>query len=173
MVPSQRIKTFTLTAGTMGLVSGFYDGIKISSLRFLVENSHRLPRTVGAWYLYHKKKNYVMVLGGSRAACILALKFLGMVGTFFTLECIIDRYVRKNTIDFANTTAAAGIISATYAAYTHASRAAIFQTIKRGSLFGLSLGFTQDMLILARGGNVWYLNMLGIRIPREENTKLQ
>ena len=64
MYPSERLEAFTLTAGIIGGFAGFFDGVKRASLRYLTENSHRMPKTVGGWYFYHKKKNYVMIIDG-------------------------------------------------------------------------------------------------------------
>lgn len=168
LYPFERLQALSITSGVIGGFSGVYDGIKSSSLKYLTENGHRLPKTVGGWYFYHKKKNYVMILAGARNGVRQGLKYSVAVGGFFGLEWLIDTYVRGNTIDFLNTTAAATLFSGFYSAYNRLSRVQSIGYIKKGGALGLSLGITQDLLIFSRGGNVWYLEKLGIRIPREE-----
>lgn len=154
-----------LLAGLVGGASGFYEGTKLSSLRYLTENGHRLPTTVGGWYFYHKKKNYVMLLSGIKTGVKHSLRYSLAVSSFFGLEWAIDTYVR-NTIDMANTTAAALISAYGYAKVNRLSSIQTRKYMARGFLLGLSLGFTQDMLIFARGGHVWYLDKLGIKNPQ-------
>lgn len=163
--PKERIEALAGTAGVVGALSGFYDGVQLSSLRYLVENGHRLPKTVGAWYFYHKKKNYVMMIGGVRAAVIQGVKYSSAVGSVFALEAMIDHYVRNDAIDFVNTTAASMIVAASYAACNRMTYPLTKRLVLRGMGFGLSLGITQDLLIFARGGHVWYLNKIGIKNP--------
>lgn len=166
LFPFERLQALSMTSGVIGGFSGVYDGIKSSSLRYLTENGHRLPKTVGGWYFYHKKKNYVMIIAGAKNGVRQGLKYSVAVGGFFGLEWLIDTYVR-GTIDFMNTTAAATIFSGFYSAYNKLSRVQSIGYIKKGGALGLSLGITQDLLIFARGGRVWYLDKLGIRIPKE------
>lgn len=167
LAPYQRLGAVASVGGIIGAFSGFYEGIKLGSLRYLTENGHRLPRTVGGWYFYHKKKNYVMIVGGCKAAVIQSIKFSGAVTGLFAIEAAID-YVR-NQIDFANTTVAAAITAGTYAWYNKLTRVQSANYIKKGGLLGLSLGVTQDLIIWRRGGHIWYMDKLGIVNPQHVN----
>lgn len=158
LTPIDRLKTVAGIAGTVGAVSGLYEGVKMLSLRFLTENAHRLPTTVGGWYFYHKKKNYVMITAGSKRGLLLGCKYAGSVGTFFGLEAGLD-YVR-GTRDFLNTTAAAVTLAWTYARFKKLSGSQRANLTKRGGLLGLGLGLAQDAMITARGGSVWYADRL-------------
>ena len=162
--PRTRLEAFAATAGVIGAGAGFYERVKMLSLRYLTENAHRLPTTVGGWYFYHKKKNYVMITLGVKQACRTGIKYGAGVGGFFGLEAAID-YAR-GSIDFLNTAAAATIYLGLYGAYHRLSRVQIRNYVVRGGVLGLSLGLAQDMLIYARGGDVWYMQKLGIKRPQ-------
>ncbi|KAI5123433.1 hypothetical protein M0805_006138 [Coniferiporia weirii] len=62
-----------------GLSLGLMRGARAEGWRFLAENAHRAPTTVGGWYLYKKTKNYWMMWGGLKAGGWDALR-LGSVG---------------------------------------------------------------------------------------------
>ncbi|KFZ15078.1 hypothetical protein V501_02886, partial [Pseudogymnoascus sp. VKM F-4519 (FW-2642)] len=62
--PSQRLLLGTSTAFLVGLTLGGSHGFGLAGLRFRAENAHRLPKEPTGWYLYHKSKNYKMMLEG-------------------------------------------------------------------------------------------------------------
>ncbi|ODV79423.1 uncharacterized protein CANTADRAFT_52307 [Suhomyces tanzawaensis NRRL Y-17324] len=160
LYPYERLEALSITSGIVGGLAGFYDGLKSSSLRYLTENGHRLPQTVGGWYFYHKKKNYVMIVTGGKTAVHQGLKYSMSVGGFFGLEYLIDTYVRGGTKDFMNTTVAAGLFAGAYGKYYHLSRIQVRNYVRNGTMLGLMLGLAQDMLIYRRGGSVWYVDKM-------------
>lgn len=164
MKPETRLEAFSLTAGVIGAMTGFYEGVKTSSLRFLTENGHRLPQNVGGWYFYHKKKNYVMIILGVKLALKQGTKYSLAVGTFFGLEATLDR--ARGTIDCLNTLAAAAICLVGYGMFHHMKGSQIRKFTIRGGVMGLCLGLAQDFLIYARGGDVWYLDKMGVKHPQ-------
>lgn len=168
MFPRERMKAFAAVGGVIGGLSGFYSGIKQASLRYLTENGHRLPRTVGGWYFYHKKKNYVMIIQGFKQGVRLGTKYTGGVLAFFGTELLIDKYLRNGTIDFLNTTLAGMVWAGFYGKWRQLSRVQIVNQIKRGGMLGLSIGVAQDLMIWTRGGRIWYIDRLGIKNPRFE-----
>lgn len=168
MVPSDRLKAVAAVGGLVGGFAGVYEGVKLSSLRYLTENGHRLPRTVGGWYFYHKKKNYVMIINGCREGLKQGTKYSLAVAGFFGLEHLLDHYVRNDTIDFASTTVSGMAVAALFASYNRLSRVQTVNYIQKGAGLGLSLGVAQDMMIWARGGRVWYLEKLGVANTRFE-----
>lgn len=158
-LPTQeRLTAVALASGIVGAGVGFFEGIKISSLRFLTENGHRLPTTVGGWYFYHKKKNYVMILSGAREATKIGLRYSAGVSSFFGLEAGID-YAR-GTKDFLSSAAAATIVAWTYGAWKHMSPVQRMSYVKKGGIMGLGIGIVQDVMIRYRGGHVWYMHLL-------------
>lgn len=74
-----------------GLFLGMAKGAQDSGFRFQAENAHRLPITQTGWYLYHKSKNYNMMLGGIVEGMKQGIKFSLWTGCFFVLEEGIDR----------------------------------------------------------------------------------
>lgn len=153
----ERLTAVAAASGIVGAGAGFYEGIKLSSLRFLTENGHRLPRTVGGWYFYHKKKNYVMIIGGTKQALKTGIKYSAGVSSFFSLEAALDYC--KGTRDFLSSTAAALAVSWTYGAYKQMTPVQRMKYVKRGGLMGLGIGIIQDAMIQSRGGHVWYLHL--------------
>lgn len=151
-----RLSVVAMIGGTIGATLGLYEGIKLSSLRFLAENAHRLPRTVGGWYFYHKRKNYVMISNGCRQAAKTGFKFSAFLLTFFALEAGLD-WVRETT-DFANTTLSGGLLSYGYGTYKRMGSVLKRKLVKRGTSMSLALGLVEDFLIYQRGGDLWYFN---------------
>lgn len=170
LFPKERLEAVSMVSGFVGVGTGFYEGIKHSSLRYLTENGHRLPRTVGGWYFYHKKKNYVMILQGCKDGLKQGTKFSIGVTTFFGIELLIDKYLRNNTIDFLNTTGAGMLMAGIYGSWNRLSRVQTIGYIRKGGLLGLSMGFAQDLMIWTRGGRIWYIDKLGIKNPRIQNS---
>ncbi|KAK6199194.1 uncharacterized protein RJT21DRAFT_121491 [Scheffersomyces amazonensis] len=172
LFPYERLESFAITAGLIGGFTGFYEGTKLASIRYLTENGHRLPRTVGGWYFYHKKKNYVMIVNGVQTGLRHGFKYTFMVGGFFGLEYLIDKYIRHDTIDLFNTMTASTIFAGIYGIYNNLSAVQVKKYMFKGSAMGLSLGITQDLLIFTRGGNVWYLDKLGIKNPKHNDKSI-
>lgn len=167
LFPAERIKSVSILAGGVGFFSGFYEGIKLSSLRYLTENSHRLPKNVGGWYFYHKKKNYIMLTNGFKTGFKHSLKYSFLVSLFFGSEALIDRI--RGEIDLFNTILNSTFFFTAYGVYNKLSKVQTITYGRRGLLFGMSLGLCQDLMIWTRGGNVWYLEKLGIHNPRLGN----
>lgn len=152
--PYDRIMIASSIGLLIGAGLGFYEGIKLSSLRYMTENAHRLPTTVGGWYFYHKKKNYVMIISGCKDAARLGTKYSLGVSGFFALEAGID-YVR-NTRDFLNTMITGAITAFAHGSIRHMSRVQKLTHVKKGAFLGLMLGLGQDAMIFSRGGDLWY-----------------
>lgn len=91
-----------------GAITGATNGSQEAGLRFRAENSHRLPKSEQGWYLYHKTKNYQMMLHGIKGAVRTGSKLSFMVGGFFITEEVVDRLRERQ--DFLSTTiAGAGV----------------------------------------------------------------
>jgi len=67
----------------IGAVAGSIRGARETSLRYLAENAHHMPRTREGWYFYWKTKNYRVALGalkeGGKGGCKLGGIGLGWV----------------------------------------------------------------------------------------------
>lgn len=152
--PKDRLYVVATVGGTIGAAQGLYEGIKTSSLRYLAENAHRLPKTVGGWYFYHKKKNYVMIFRGCREAMLTGVKYSAIVTSFFGLEAALD-YVR-GTNDFINTTVSGTALTYAYGSYKQMSTILKLKLLKTGTALSLGLGLIEDYLMYRRGGQKWY-----------------
>ena len=106
------------SAALLGFLGGFGLGAshsgKMASMRFRAENSHRFPTSQTGWYLYHKSKNYHVMLDGIKVGLKLGTKISLWAGGFFVIEEIIDQL--RGTKDFVSTAVAglstAGVFSA-------------------------------------------------------------
>ena len=87
-----------------GAALGVSHGGKTAGMRFRAENSHRFPTTSTGWYLYHKSKNYHMMLGGIKEGLKMGSKVGFWVGTFFIVEEAVDEW--RGTKDFLSTVVA-------------------------------------------------------------------
>ena len=88
-----------------GMALGLSHGSQSAGLRFRAENAHRLPQTPTGWYLYHKSKNYHMMLGGVKEGFKMGGKVSLWAGGFFTVEEAVDR-LRGGRRDFFSTVVA-------------------------------------------------------------------
>lgn len=88
----------------VGASSGATHGSQEAGLRFRAENSHRLPKSDKGWYLYHKSKNYQMMLHGIKGAFRTGARLSFFVGGFFAAEEVLDRC--RGRQDFLSTTIA-------------------------------------------------------------------
>ena len=96
-----RLPIAAATGFFAGAFLGISHGAQTASLRFRAENSHRFPTTSAGWYLYHKSKNYHMLLGGIKDGLKMGTKISFWVGGFFTVEHAIDRF--RGRRDFLST----------------------------------------------------------------------
>lgn len=104
-----RFPAATLGAFLTGATLGLSHGSKMAGLRFRAENSHRFPTTAPGWYLYHKSKNYHMMLGGIKEGLKMGTKISLWTGSFFFVEEAVDRLRGKK--DFLSTVVAGLTIS--------------------------------------------------------------
>lgn len=73
-----------------GTLLGVSHGSRMSGMRFRAENSHRLPTTSTGWYLYHKTKNYHVLLGGIKEGLRMGFRTSFWTGGFFIIESAVD-----------------------------------------------------------------------------------
>ncbi len=159
-----------------GLSLGLSHGGKRSGLRFRAENSHRFPSTPTGWYLYHKSKNYHMMLGGIGEGLKMGSKIAFWAGGFFLVEEAVDRL--RGTKDFISTVVAGLSISGGFSAWStniidlivsHLDPLAdtfvdkfplptAGRTIAAGLYGGVAFGLLQDALGLARGRKLQYID---------------
>ena len=157
--PEYRLTGIAFMTSIFGVFDGFYRGFTSQSLVYLAENSHRLPKTVGGWYFYHKRKNYVCITNGIVNGTKLSAKLTLAVTGYFTLEAMLDE--ARDKVDFINTLATSGIAALGYSKLKNFGSYQTKQIIKKGMIVGMISGLAQDLYIWTRGGKVWYLDQLG------------
>lgn len=86
-----RLPTAILFSSFSGFLLGAAHGGSTSALRFRAENAHRLPTSQVGWYLYHKSKNYHVMLGGIKEGLRMGFKVGFWSGSFFAMEEAVDR----------------------------------------------------------------------------------
>ncbi len=94
----------TSSAFIVGLALGLSHGGKNAGMRFRAENSHRFPTTSTGWYLYHKTKNYHVMLGAIKEGFKMGGKIAFWAGSFFLIEEAVDRV--RGSKDFLSTVVA-------------------------------------------------------------------
>ena len=105
-----RLPVATFGAFVVGAGLGVSLGGKTAGMRFRAENAHRFPTTPTGWYLYHKSKNYNIMLGGIKEAFKVGPKIGFWAGSFFLAEEAVDRWRGKK--DFLSTVVAGMTIAA-------------------------------------------------------------
>lgn len=107
---SIRFPAATAAAFLTGAALGVSHGGKTAGMRFRAENSHRFPTTSTGWYLYHKSKNYHVMLGGIKEGLKMGSKIGFWAGSFFLVEEAVDQW--RGTKDFLSTVIAGMAIAA-------------------------------------------------------------
>ena len=87
-----RLPLTSLLASVAGFSLGLAHGGQLSGLRFRAENAHRLPTSQVGWYLYHKSKNYNVMLGGIKEGFRMSGRLAIWTAIFFVFEEAVDRF---------------------------------------------------------------------------------
>lgn len=153
--PPIRIAMATGVAGLVGFATGLQQGARHGGLQFLAENAHRMPRTKGGWYFYHKRKNYVLMNQGLSAGFKRAAKYGTVTCIYFGLEAYFDKL--RGVIDFGNTVASSAIVGVGYGLSTQPGLKNALRSSRAFVMFGITIGLVQDAIRHARGNEVWYL----------------
>ncbi|KAI0006602.1 hypothetical protein F4779DRAFT_620433 [Xylariaceae sp. FL0662B] len=156
--PFVRIPAAALTAFGFGMTLGLAQGSKMAGLRFRAEHAHRLPTTTTGWYLYHKSKNYHLAYGGLKEGFKVGAKLSVLSTVMFCTENLFDVY--RGTKDFINTVMASLAVAGGFSLWYRFSAAETARTAKKGLLFGLAYGGIQDMVSLAKGRPVGYVEFI-------------
>ncbi|KAI0474155.1 hypothetical protein GGR56DRAFT_566892 [Xylariaceae sp. FL0804] len=159
-----RIPLAAFAAFGVGMSIGLAQGSKMSGLRFRAEHAHRLPTNVTGWYLYHKSKNYHMALGGIKQGFRTGAKLSALSTAMFCVENMMD--LHRGTRDFANTVVATMAIAGCFSVWNGFSAVETARTARKGLTFGLFYGVAQDLLALARGRPVSYVEFIKKQIGK-------
>ncbi|KAI9209064.1 uncharacterized protein BJ171DRAFT_595482 [Polychytrium aggregatum] len=153
MSPSTMWATkITLGGAIGGFVSGFYLGGRHRAMQFLAENAHRLPKTVGGWFFYHRYKNYEMTHAGFKEGFRYGFKFAAVSGAFCCLENAFEQATGRE--GWINSLAAGTVTSLGFSAAARLS----LQYTKYAILFGagssLGIGLVQDGYAFVYGTSI-------------------
>lgn len=153
-------------------------GANETGLRFRAENAHRLPATQSGWYLYHKSKNYVAMLGGIKEGMRMAARQAFWVGVFVASEEGVDRTrnmvsviwsgLRENeegevegaSKDFVSTLFAGLGTAGAFSIYNRFPAPTAARLAKMGAKTGLAYGLLQDAVSLMRGRRLGYVEFI-------------
>ena len=174
-----RLPLLLTVSGFSGFCLGLAHGSTEAGLRFRAENAHRLPTSQTGWYLYHKSKNYHVLLGGIKEGFKMSGRLAVWTGTFVVFEELNDRgraaVVRRwRTVrgteeeekvvagnrDFLSTTAAGLGTAGAFAAWNHFPMATAVRLMKTGAKVGLAFGLAQDAVSLMRGRRLGYVEFV-------------
>ncbi|KAI8622949.1 hypothetical protein F5Y19DRAFT_29327 [Xylariaceae sp. FL1651] len=171
--PLIRIPAAAATAFGIGMTLGLAHGSKMAGLRFRAEHAHRLPTTTTGWYLYHKSKNYHLAFGGLKEGFKVGAR-LGILSTaMFCAENLFDVY--RGSKDFVSTVMASLAVAGGFSLWNRFSAAETARTAKKGLIFGLVYGGVQDVISLAKGRPVRYVDFIRRQIgnPTLEDAALR
>jgi hypothetical protein len=195
---NDRIGLSAIIGAASGLLIGTIKGSQDAGFRFRAENAHRLPTSQRGWFLYHKSKNYNMMLGGVREGFKQAQKFAFWTVLFFVLEEGIDhgrvriakeiqRWRRKDSLRLddnasilasqrdALSSAFAGLGSAGFfSIFSRFPAPTMARTMKMGMKAGLAFGLFQDGLSLLKGRQIGYVEVVKFHVfgmQREDNQR--
>ncbi|KAG6013189.1 hypothetical protein E4U43_007451 [Claviceps pusilla] len=162
-----RILLGSVSSGVIGFTLGAMQGGQMAQLRFRAEHAHKMPDTTTGWYFYHKSKNYHAMQGGIREGFRMAAKTGFWSFMALGLESTVDRY--RGCSDMFSTTVATLTVAGAFSLWLADFRphepdgfsmSTAGRTAKLGLLFGLAYGGVQDVVGLARGRPIGYVESL-------------
>ncbi|KAK1569785.1 uncharacterized protein LY79DRAFT_674444 [Colletotrichum navitas] len=154
----------------IGATLGLAHGGRTAQLRFRAEHAHKMPTTTTGWYLYHKSKNYHAMRGGIREGLRMGSRLSFWTLMAFGLESTVDRYRGKS--DLLSTVLASLTVAGSFSLWNRFSLPTAARTARYGLLFGLVYGGMQDVVGLARGRSVGYVDFIRRRFGSDKATKL-
>lgn len=189
-----RLPLFFALSSITGFGLGLAHGANETGLRFRAENAHRLPTTQTGWYLYHKSKNYVAMLGGIKEGFRMAGRLGVWTLVFAGCEESVDRArfaaarfwtgrVRgmaglgldedeapevKSSKDFISTVCAGLGTAGLFSAWNRFPLATAARTAKMGAKAGLAFGLLQDAASFMRGRRLGYVEFVKRRLGVSE-----
>ncbi|RKP37373.1 hypothetical protein BJ085DRAFT_5518, partial [Dimargaris cristalligena] len=158
LTPSQKINTVVGVSGLWGFILGSYVGGQKAGLQYRAEHMHKLPRSHQGWYFYHKHKNYRMMLQGIYRGTAYATKFMAICGAFTVSETALD--VWKGDTDFTSTLTAAFATALAFCVINKLPKQSSRYAMRIGTISGLTIGLTQDLLHYYQGMPPFYIDWL-------------
>ncbi|KAL2129437.1 hypothetical protein VTI74DRAFT_7811 [Chaetomium olivicolor] len=154
-----------------GFTVGTTQGGKMAGLRFRAEHAHKLPTSTTGWYLYHKSKNYHMAYGGIREGFRMGCKVSFWTTAMFGIEQMFDSY--RETADLLNTVTSCVTVAGAFSLWNRFSLPMTARTTKAALVAGVVYGGLQDLVGIARGRPIGYIDWIKRRLgsTREEQLR--
>ncbi|KJZ75473.1 hypothetical protein HIM_05169 [Hirsutella minnesotensis 3608] len=152
------------SCGIVGFALGAMNGGQAAQLRFRAEHAHKMPDSTTGWYFYHKSKNYHAMQGGIREGLRMGGKTSFWSFVALGLESTVDRY--RGASDMFSTVVATLTVAGAFSLWNKFSLSTAARTAKLGLLFGLTYGGVQDLVGLARGRPIGYVELIRDRFCR-------
>ncbi|KND91037.1 hypothetical protein TOPH_04399 [Tolypocladium ophioglossoides CBS 100239] len=153
-----RLVLGSVSSGIVGLTLGAMQGGQMAQLRFRAEHAHKMPDTTTGWYFYYKSKNYHAMQGGIREGFRMGAKTAFWSFVALGLESTVDRY--RGSSDMFSTTVATLSVAGAFSLWHRFSLSTAARTARFGLLFGLAYGGVQDLVGLARGRPIGYVELV-------------
>ncbi|KAL8873724.1 MAG: hypothetical protein Q9174_000855 [Haloplaca sp. 1 TL-2023] len=134
------------------------NGSKMAALRFRAENAHRMPTTPTGWYQYHKSKHYNVALEAMKSGMRFGLRLPVWALGFIVIEDSVDRL--RGMRDAFSTVVAGLTLSGIFSVKNGFNIPTAARTARAGLWGGLMFGVLQDVMALARGRHVPYVDLL-------------
>ncbi|KAK8099853.1 hypothetical protein PG999_010227 [Apiospora kogelbergensis] len=153
--PFLRIPIAAFAGFSLGMSLGLSYGSKMAGLRFRAEHAHKLPDTTAGWYMYHKSKNYHLAFGGIKEGIKTGARMGVLTAAIFCAENLFDVY--RGSKDLLNTVGASLAVAGGFSLLNRFSVPETARTARKGLIFGIAYGGVQDLLSLAQGRPVGYV----------------
>ncbi|RDA83897.1 hypothetical protein CP532_3368, partial [Ophiocordyceps camponoti-leonardi (nom. inval.)] len=155
MATPTRLLFGSLSSGFVGFSLGAMQGGQMAQLRFRAEHAHKMPDSTTGWYLYHKSKNYHAMQGGIREGLRMGVKTSFWTFLALGLESTVDGC--RGASDMFSTMIATLTVAGTFSLSPA-------RTARLGLVFGLVYGGIQDVVGLARGRPIGYIELIRRRL---------
>ncbi|KAI1843576.1 hypothetical protein JX265_007360 [Neoarthrinium moseri] len=167
--PMIRIPGAAMAAFGIGFSLGLAHGSQMAGLRFRAEHAHKLPTTTPGWYLYHKSKNYHLAFGGLKEGLRTGIRLSLMTTAMFCTENLFDVY--RGSRDMFNTVAASLAVAGGFSILNRFTAPEAARTARKGLIVGFAYGGVQDLLSLARGRPVGYVEFIRKHLGGSNNAE--
>ncbi|RCI10882.1 hypothetical protein L249_5207 [Ophiocordyceps polyrhachis-furcata BCC 54312] len=162
MATPTRLLFGSLSSGFVGFTLGAVQGGQMAQLRFRAEHAHKMPDSTTGWYLYHKSKNYHAMQGGIREGLRMAVKTSFWTFLALGLESTVDSC--RGASDMFSTVIATLTVAGTFSLGHKLTLSTTARTARLGLVFGLVYGGIQDVVGLARGRPIGYVELIRRRL---------
>jgi hypothetical protein len=117
-----RILLVTFLNASFAFTTGFTDGSRRAGLQFLAENSHRMPKSEKAWFIYHRYKSNYQIANGLQAGLTRMGRWSLWPAVFLGTESMLDDFRGGDSLDLGSTVVAGVMTGGIYSIFSKSSR---------------------------------------------------